>query len=175
MEERKDNTDKPQTRDRIHVLLFMMYCIFVLLAIVVVGRILYIQLIYKPENVYVERFTTGDRKVVMILDNGPVHRSNAVRFTADMMDIVLIFLPPYSPQLNPIELIWKTIKARISNMFLLHRDHLVAAVQELFMQESSKDSYLTAWKRDFLLKLGKLGYKLTKRVRKPSASCPSSS
>ena len=72
MEERKDNTDKPQTRDRVHVLLFMMYCIFVLLAIVVVGRILYIQLIYKPENVYVERFTTGDRKVVIEPERGAI-------------------------------------------------------------------------------------------------------
>ena len=98
---------------------------------------------------YAVRKANGDRKVVMVLDNGPVHRSNAVRFTAEVMDITLVFLPPYSPQLNPIELIWKTIKARISNMFLLHRDHLVAAALELFMQESSKNSYLTAWKRDF--------------------------
>ena len=27
-----------------------------------------------------------------------------------ILDIELIFLPPYSPQLNPIELIWKSIK-----------------------------------------------------------------
>lgn len=100
---------------------------------------------------YAVRKANGDRKVVMILDNGPIHHSNAVILTAEVMDIALVFLPPYSPQLNPIELIWKTIKARISNMFLLHRDHLVAAVQELFTQESTKDSYLTSWKRTFLI------------------------
>ena len=93
---------------------------------------------------YAVRKANGDRKVVMILDNGPIHHSNAVIFTAEVMDITLVFLPPYSPQLNPIELIWKTIKARIC-------DHLVAAVQELFTQESTKDSYLTSWKRTFLM------------------------
>ena len=40
---------------------------------------------------YAVRKANGDRKVVMILDNGPIHHSNAVIFTAEVMDIALVF------------------------------------------------------------------------------------
>jgi transposase len=40
----------------------------------------------------------------------PAHRTENVAITSEILDIELIFLPPYSPQLNPIELIWKSIK-----------------------------------------------------------------
>lgn len=71
-EERKENGNNGQDRDKVHVLLFLMYGVFALLAMVVVVRILYIQLIYKPESVYVERFTTGDRKVVIEPERGAI-------------------------------------------------------------------------------------------------------
>ncbi len=99
----------------------------------------------------VVRAANGSRKVVMILDNGPIHHTNIVKERAEALDITLVFLPPFSPQYNPIELIWKTIKSRISGMFLLHKDHLIASVKEIFMHESGKDSYSQAWRRDFLI------------------------
>ncbi|MFQ6063540.1 MAG: transposase [Methanosarcinales archaeon] len=34
---------------------------------------------------------------------------------AKELGIYLIFLPPYSPDLNPIEYIWKSIKRMLSN------------------------------------------------------------
>jgi len=64
------------------------------------------------------RTANGSRKVVMILDNGRIHHTDIVTARATELDIVLVFLPPYSPQFNPIEIVWKTIKARISGMFL---------------------------------------------------------
>ena len=97
------------------------------------------------------RRANGGRKVVIVLDNGPIHHSNLTKATAAELDIVLVFLPPYSPQFNPIEIIWKTLKARISNMFILHLDHLIATVEEIFATESRKDSYTKAWKEKFLI------------------------
>jgi transposase len=67
------------------------------------------------------------------------------------LDIVLLFLPPYSPQFNPVEFIWKTIKSVISGLFLLCREHLKAAAEEIFMAESVKQSYAEGWKRTFLM------------------------
>lgn len=99
---------------------------------------------------YAVRSANGDRMVIMVLDNGPIHSAFDTLTVAEILDIDLVFLHPYSPQFNPIESIWKTIKGRISNMFLLHRDHLVAAVQEIFEAESKKDRYFAAWKRTFL-------------------------
>ena len=43
---------------------------------------------------------------------------------AERLGIELVFLPPYSPDLNPIEYIWKSIKRIISTMFIRHIDDM---------------------------------------------------
>jgi transposase len=53
------------------------------------------------------------KKTVVILDNSPIHRSN--KFKAKMRewkerDLLIYFLPPYSPELNLIEILWRRIK-----------------------------------------------------------------
>jgi DDE superfamily endonuclease len=51
-------------------------------------------------------------KVFLVLDNAPYHTSNATREFADSTDgrLRLFFLPTYSPELNPDELVWKNVK-----------------------------------------------------------------
>lgn len=44
-----------------------------------------------------------DERIVMILDNFKSHRAKAAREKADELGIDLVFLLPYSPDLNPIE------------------------------------------------------------------------
>jgi transposase len=95
------------------------------------------------------RAANGSRKVMMILDNGPIHHTKTVAAHAAKLSIVLVFLPPYSPQFNPIEFIWKTIKARISGMFILCKEHLIDTVKTLFAHESAKQSYAEGWKKTF--------------------------
>jgi hypothetical protein len=53
------------------------------------------------------------KKTVVILDNSPIHRSN--KFKAKIaeweeQDVYIFFLPPYSPELNLIEILWRRIK-----------------------------------------------------------------
>lgn len=53
------------------------------------------------------------RKVFLIMDNGPCHNLSPVgqRWLADnRRRITLHRLPPYSPQFNPVEPIWKTTR-----------------------------------------------------------------
>ena len=47
-------------------------------------------------------------KFVMVLDNASCHRSKMVTGFVESAggDIRLVFLPPYIPQLNPIEMQW---------------------------------------------------------------------
>jgi transposase len=52
------------------------------------------------------------RKVIVIVDNAKYHHANlhlAWRRSQDP-HFVLLFLPPYSPQLNPIERVWKLLR-----------------------------------------------------------------
>ena len=53
------------------------------------------------------------RKVFLIIDNGPCHNLDAAGkewLAANRHRIELFRLPPYSPELNPIEGVWKTTK-----------------------------------------------------------------
>lgn len=96
------------------------------------------------------RGANGDRKIVMVLDNCRIHRTAAVLEAAAGLDIVLCFLPPYSPQWNPIEYIWKTVKFELSKFGILERHQVEAVVEEVFMKESGKRSYCQYWV-DFLI------------------------
>lgn len=53
---------------------------------------------------------------IIILDNARIHHSNDVRLWCDEKGIILKYLPPYSPSLNPIEQIFALIKSRYSEI-----------------------------------------------------------
>jgi transposase len=54
-------------------------------------------------------------KIFLILDGHPVHRSSQVRkfVQATKGKLRLFYLPPYSPELNPDELVWNNVKGKI--------------------------------------------------------------
>jgi transposase len=47
---------------------------------------------------------------VVIMDNAPVHKNDEVKTLIEATGATLLYLPPYSPELNPIELAWNKIK-----------------------------------------------------------------
>lgn len=51
------------------------------------------------------------RTDVIIMDNMRSHHSKAVKQVLDEAGIAYCYLPPYSPDLNPIEKMWSKIKA----------------------------------------------------------------
>jgi transposase len=50
------------------------------------------------------------KPVTIVLDNASYHRAKVVRELAEALGIELLFLPPYSPNLNLIERVWKLVK-----------------------------------------------------------------
>jgi transposase len=59
----------------------------------------------------------ANRQLVIIWDGAPWHRSQTVRTQAQQLGIELIQLPAYSPDLNPIEGLWKWMREEVTQHF----------------------------------------------------------
>jgi transposase len=57
----------------------------------------------------------GRKKVHLILDQSGYNRSSLLPEHAEKCNIKLHFLPPYSPNLNPIERLWKVMNEQVRN------------------------------------------------------------
>jgi transposase len=62
------------------------------------------------EQVLVPELKKGD---VVIMDNLPAHKVTRVRTAIEGAGARLIYLPPYSPDFNPIEMAFSKLKARL--------------------------------------------------------------
>lgn len=53
------------------------------------------------------------KTIHIALDNARYQKCDAVKSLAASLGIELIYIPPYSPNLNPIERLWKFVKAKL--------------------------------------------------------------
>jgi transposase len=89
-------------------------------------------------------------KIALILDNFPSHKANVTREKAEELGIVLTFLPPHSPDLNPIEQLWRCLKREISTAFFRSEEEFLSIIQNAFSQLSRRLSFATNWFQKFL-------------------------
>lgn len=79
--------------------------------------------------------TYPNKRLVLVLDNAKWHKAKLVKEFQEINKdrLELIFLPPYSPDLNPIELLWKiSKKAIVHNCFYPTMDLLVGSIENFF-------------------------------------------
>ena len=64
-------------------------------------------------QVYLDEFSrqTPDEFKIVVLDNGAFHKSAELIVPSN---IALLFIPPYSPELNPAEKMWRYFKDEIA-------------------------------------------------------------
>ena len=70
---------------------------------------------------------------VVILDNASFHRSKASVEMIRQANCEILFLPPYSPDLNPIEKFWANFKRRVKETLKLYGS-LAEAIDQSFLR-----------------------------------------
>ena len=66
-----------------------------------------------------------------------------------MLNINLVFLPPYCLFLNPIENVWKAVKREIYNSYYTNFDELIEVFEEAFMGRVYSRTYYENWLEKF--------------------------
>ena len=74
---------------------------------------------------------SSPKDAVIILDNASFHRKNRLFDIATKYNRTVIFLPPYSPELNPIEHFWHWLKKTVTDMLRFTSD-LASAIFTAF-------------------------------------------
>jgi transposase len=80
---------------------------------------------------------TGPGKIILVLDNARFHHAKALQPFLDHVKskLELLFLPPYSPDLNPIERFWKFLRKIVThNTFYETVEKLVISLK-CFLQK----------------------------------------
>jgi transposase len=79
------------------------------------------------EQVLIPELVPGQ---VVVMDNLAAHRSPRVRAALAKAQCSALYLPPYSPELNPIELFWAWLKRRLRALKARRRDDLEKGIVE---------------------------------------------
>jgi transposase len=85
------------------------------------------------------------RRVVIIVDNARYHHARLHQpWRAKMAKrFALYFLPPYSPELNPIERVWKLTRRRcLHNRYFEHLKTIITDVEEEFDNWKTRNEVL---------------------------------
>ena len=95
------------------------------------------------EQVLVPTLAPGD---IVVMDNLPAHKPTAVRHAIEAAGAELRFLPPYSPDFNPIENAFSKLKALLRKAVARTRDALWTAVADALDAFSPSEcaNYFTA-------------------------------
>ena len=82
---------------------------------------------------------------VVVMDNLGAHKTAVVREAIEAAGAIPIYLPPYSPELNPIELWWAHLKRDLRSLSVDLRAELARAVRRL--RASLPVENIAAWFR----------------------------
>jgi transposase len=87
----------------------------------------------------------GRPEAIVVMDNLAAHKAEAVRAALDRAGLSHRYLPPYSPDLNPIEPAWSKLKARLRALGARTREALDEALGPALAAITARDA--RAWFR----------------------------
>jgi transposase len=70
-------------------------------------------MLFFVEELLVPTLKRGD---IVVMDNNPIHKLDEIEDALEAVGAGVLFLPTYSPDLNPIELCWSKVKSRLRSL-----------------------------------------------------------
>ena len=86
---------------------------------------------------------------ILVLDNGRFHQAKSLQVPDN---IAFLFLPPYSPELNPIERLWQDIKAKLFQNVLTSLQEMQDKLTEI-LRNYTKTAIESITKYDYITKI----------------------
>ncbi|WP_418028029.1 transposase [Paenibacillus sp. JJ1722] len=78
-------------------------------------------------------------KMALILDNSRIHHATELQlFLKEHPRLQLVFLPPYSPNLNPVEGLWLWLKSDVVNNIFFEKFYKIRLLLSQFMKRINK-------------------------------------
>jgi transposase len=76
---------------------------------------------------------------LVVMDNLSPHKNDLTVSLLTTMGVEVLFLPPYSPDLNPIEKMWSKVKQLLRSAAARSRPALIKAIAKALAQVTAKD------------------------------------
>ncbi|MCC7553040.1 MAG: transposase [Methanobacteriaceae archaeon] len=102
------------------------------------------------ENNIKEKLRT-EKTINIVLDNYTVHHASLIKDIAEILNINLIYLPSNSPELNPIEDLWRIIKRTVTNTFIKSKKSLENLYTTLFYEKVNDKTLYENWLEEFII------------------------
>jgi transposase len=77
-----------------------------------------------------------EEDLIVVLDGAPYFQASTVTDQAARDDLAFVTLPPYSPELNPVEECWRQLQKTLSNRFFDSLGELTTAIDTALDQLS---------------------------------------
>jgi transposase len=90
------------------------------------------------------------KHVLVFADNFATHKAVEIKRFAESIGITILLIPKYSPDLNPIEFIWKSIRRIISRIdFIRSEWSFKETIRTSFYRLARRKSFMSAWLEKF--------------------------
>jgi len=78
---------------------------------------------------------------IVIMDNLSSHKGNEVREIIESRGASIKYLPPYSPELNPIEMMWSKVKNFLKDAKARTKEDLYQKIGEALENVTKQDAF----------------------------------
>lgn len=103
-------------------------------------------------NVFLRELSKAfpDDIIILACDGARWHKSNALKIPSN---IEIVFIPPYTPEMNPIEQIWEELREKYFRNELFHTLNQVIDRLALGINNLSKSTIMSITGRDWILSI----------------------